>query len=182
MKAAVLRRHGAAPEFGSHPAPHRSTGQALIRRGTLAPGAVRQWSVRIPAASLGLTAFGVYPLAAEAAAGTLGAGGRNRQDSVVVEVDKDTPDKDLDALDIAAWIDFAEHTGFSKVALVGHSAGWASVGRYQAGSGDRRVVGLVLASGMIGPAQEGGVIAQGRLPWSGCRKVKLMDISRQLGR
>jgi type III restriction enzyme len=30
-----------------------------------------------------------------------GAGGRNRQDSIVVEVDKDTPDKDLDALDIA---------------------------------------------------------------------------------
>ena len=30
-----------------------------------------------------------------------GAAGRNRQDSVVVEVDKDTPDKDLDALDIA---------------------------------------------------------------------------------
>jgi NADPH:quinone reductase-like Zn-dependent oxidoreductase len=31
MKAAVLRRHGAAPEFGSHPAPHRGAGQALIR-------------------------------------------------------------------------------------------------------------------------------------------------------
>jgi type III restriction enzyme len=30
-----------------------------------------------------------------------GAGGRERQDSVVVEVDKDAPDKDLDALDIA---------------------------------------------------------------------------------
>jgi type III restriction enzyme len=30
-----------------------------------------------------------------------GAGGRDRQDSVVVEVDKDAPDKDLDALDIA---------------------------------------------------------------------------------
>jgi pimeloyl-ACP methyl ester carboxylesterase len=58
-----------------------------------------------------------------------------------------------DALDIAAWIDFAEHLGFSNVALVGHSAGWASVGRYQAETGDRRVVGLVLASGMIGPAQ-----------------------------
>jgi pimeloyl-ACP methyl ester carboxylesterase len=69
-----------------------------------------------------------------------------------------------DALDIAAWIDFAEHTGFSKVALVGHSAGWASVGRYQAESGDRRVAGLVLASGMIGPAQEGDpqLVAQAR--------------------
>ena len=30
-----------------------------------------------------------------------GAGGRDRQDSVVVEVDKDAPDKDMDALDIA---------------------------------------------------------------------------------
>ena len=30
-----------------------------------------------------------------------GAGGRDRQDSVVVEVDTDAPDKDLDALDIA---------------------------------------------------------------------------------
>jgi len=50
------------------------------------------------------------------------------------------------------------------VALVGHSAGWASVGRYQAESGDRRVVGLVLASGMIGQAQEGDpqLVAQAR--------------------
>ncbi len=31
MRAAVLRRHGAAPEFGSHPAPLRAEGQALIR-------------------------------------------------------------------------------------------------------------------------------------------------------
>lgn len=37
--------------------------------GTLAPGAVRHWSVRIPASSLALTSFGVYPLAAEADAG-----------------------------------------------------------------------------------------------------------------
>ena len=34
--------------------------------------------------------------------------------------------------------------------LVGHSAGWASVGRYQADSRDQRVVGLVLASGAVG--------------------------------
>lgn len=34
--------------------------------GTLAPGAVRHWSIRIPASSLALTSFGVYPLAAEA--------------------------------------------------------------------------------------------------------------------
>ena len=37
--------------------------------GTLAPGQVRHWSVRIPASSLALTSFGVYPLAAEADAG-----------------------------------------------------------------------------------------------------------------
>jgi hypothetical protein len=36
--------------------------------GTLAPGQVRHWSVRIPASSLALTSFGVYPLAAEAVA------------------------------------------------------------------------------------------------------------------
>jgi pimeloyl-ACP methyl ester carboxylesterase len=59
-----------------------------------------------------------------------------------------------DALDIAAWIDFVKRLGFSKVVLVGHSAGWASVGRYQAERGDSRVAGLVLASGMIGPAQQ----------------------------
>jgi len=31
MRAAVLRRHGAAPEFGSHPRPRRTADQALIR-------------------------------------------------------------------------------------------------------------------------------------------------------
>ncbi len=31
MRAAVLRRHGAAPEFGEHPAPQRGPGEALIR-------------------------------------------------------------------------------------------------------------------------------------------------------
>ncbi len=31
MQAAVLRRHGAPPEFGSRPEPHRGAGQALIR-------------------------------------------------------------------------------------------------------------------------------------------------------
>ncbi|HUA29462.1 MAG TPA: zinc-binding dehydrogenase [Streptosporangiaceae bacterium] len=31
MRAAVVRRHGAAPEFGSHPAPGPGAGQALIR-------------------------------------------------------------------------------------------------------------------------------------------------------
>ena len=33
--------------------------------------------------------------------------------------------------------------------LVGHSAGWASVARYQADSSDKRVAGLVFASGEI---------------------------------
>jgi pimeloyl-ACP methyl ester carboxylesterase len=59
-----------------------------------------------------------------------------------------------DALDIAAWVDYAERIGFSKVVLVGHSAGLASVGRYQAESADRRVIGLVLASPGVGPPQK----------------------------
>jgi pimeloyl-ACP methyl ester carboxylesterase len=55
-----------------------------------------------------------------------------------------------DARDIAAWIRFAEQHGYSRVVLVGHSAGWASVGRYQADSGDQRVAGLVFASPGVG--------------------------------
>lgn len=55
-----------------------------------------------------------------------------------------------DARDIAAWVGYAEGLGFARVVLVGHSAGWASVGRYQADSGDARVVGLVFASGQVG--------------------------------
>jgi pimeloyl-ACP methyl ester carboxylesterase len=54
-----------------------------------------------------------------------------------------------DARDIAAWIGYAEQLGYSRVVLVGHSAGWASVGRYQADAGDKRVAGLVFASGEI---------------------------------
>jgi pimeloyl-ACP methyl ester carboxylesterase len=54
-----------------------------------------------------------------------------------------------DARDIAAWIGYAEQLGYSRVVLVGHSAGWASVARYQADAGDRRVAGLVFASGEI---------------------------------
>ena len=43
---------------------------ALARMpGTLAPGAVRDWSVRIPASSLAMTTFGVYPLAAQVDSG-----------------------------------------------------------------------------------------------------------------
>jgi alpha-beta hydrolase superfamily lysophospholipase len=51
--------------------------------------------------------------------------------------------------DIAAWVDFVEDRGFKQVVLVGHSAGWAAVKRYQAETQDPRVVGLVIASGMV---------------------------------
>jgi pimeloyl-ACP methyl ester carboxylesterase len=62
-----------------------------------------------------------------------------------------------DARDIAAWIGYAEQLGYSRVVLVGHSAGWASVGRYQADSSDRRVAGLVFASGeVVGNLQGAG--------------------------
>jgi len=49
--------------------------------------------------------------------------------------------------DIAAWIDFVSRRGFKHVVLVGHSAGWSEVRRYQAEKQDQRVVGLVSASG-----------------------------------
>src|ERR1017187_2645030 len=45
---------------------------------------------------------------------------------------------------------FAEHLGYSRVVLVGHSAGWASIGRDQADSKDLRVAGLVFASPAVG--------------------------------
>jgi pimeloyl-ACP methyl ester carboxylesterase len=61
-----------------------------------------------------------------------------------------------DARDIAAWVDFAKKLGFDRVILVGHSAGWASVGRYQADTQDPRVAGLVFASGCVGCGNEGG--------------------------
>ena len=51
--------------------------------------------------------------------------------------------------DIEAWIDFAGERGFHHVILVGHSAGWAVVRRYQGAKQDRRVVGVVLASGGV---------------------------------
>jgi pimeloyl-ACP methyl ester carboxylesterase len=65
--------------------------------------------------------------------------------------------------DIAAWIDFVEHEGFSKVVLVGHSAGWATVRAYQADVHDPRVVGLVLASGQargVPNSTDPGLVAQ----------------------
>jgi len=55
-----------------------------------------------------------------------------------------------DARDIGAWIGYAERLGYRRVVLVGHSAGWASVGRYQADSRDRRIAGLVFASPGVG--------------------------------
>jgi pimeloyl-ACP methyl ester carboxylesterase len=55
-----------------------------------------------------------------------------------------------DARDIAAWIGFAEQRGYGRLVLAGHSAGWASVGRYQADAKDPRVAGLIFASGAVG--------------------------------
>lgn len=55
-----------------------------------------------------------------------------------------------DERDIAAWIDYAQQLGYSRIVLVGHSAGWASVAHYQADSQDRRVAGVVFASPGIG--------------------------------
>jgi pimeloyl-ACP methyl ester carboxylesterase len=55
-----------------------------------------------------------------------------------------------DARDIAAWIDYAQQLGYSRVVLVGHSAGWASVAHYLADSQDRRVAGVVFASPGVG--------------------------------
>lgn len=51
--------------------------------------------------------------------------------------------------DLAAWIDFAETRGFRRLVLVGHSAGWAAVRRYESETEDARVVGVVAASGAI---------------------------------
>ncbi len=62
-----------------------------------------------------------------------------------------------DARDIAAWISFAGQVGYSRVILVGHSAGWASVGRYQADKDDKRVIGLVFASPAVGYSAQAGV-------------------------
>ncbi|HEU5166082.1 MAG TPA: alpha/beta hydrolase [Chitinophagaceae bacterium] len=51
--------------------------------------------------------------------------------------------------DISGWIDFAEFKGFKKIILVGHSAGWAAVRRYQCEKQDPRIIGLVCASGQV---------------------------------
>ncbi len=54
-------------------------------------------------------------------------------------------------LDIAAWVDFAAQHGYPEVVLAGHSAGWAAVAAYRVRTQDPRVVGVVLASGAVGP-------------------------------
>ena len=59
-----------------------------------------------------------------------------------------------DARDIAAWINYAEQLGYSRVILVGHSAGWSSVARYLADSQDHRVAGAVFASPGVGYSTE----------------------------
>ncbi len=74
-----------------------------------------------------------------------------------------------DARDIAAWVGFAQKLGFDRVILAGHSAGWASVGRYQADARDQRVAGLVFASGCIGCGSEHDD------PALGARAKTLMD-------
>lgn len=51
--------------------------------------------------------------------------------------------------DIASWIDFAGERGFNQVILVGHSFGWSVVRAYQGETQDRRVVGVVFASGGV---------------------------------
>ena len=55
-------------------------------------------------------------------------------------------------IDVSAWIDFAESKGFSKIILIGHSAGAAAVREYQSEKQDKRIAGLVLASGSVDPA------------------------------
>ena len=56
-------------------------------------------------------------------------------------------------LDISAWMDFLYSEGFDKVIIVGHSAGWSAVREYQYKIMDKRVVGLVAASGDVYPLQ-----------------------------
>ena len=51
--------------------------------------------------------------------------------------------------DISGWVDFVESKGFKQIILVGHSAGWAAVRRYQSEKQDPRIIGLVCASGQV---------------------------------
>lgn len=80
-----------------------------------------------------------------------------------------TSDQDRD---IAAWIDCAQGLGCKDVILAGHSAGSTAVRAYLANTEDRRVVGMVHASGAIQPvnwpvdadllAQAAKLVAEGR--------------------
>ena len=54
--------------------------------------------------------------------------------------------------DLAAWINFAIGRGFKGVVLAGHSAGTTAVQGYQSETQDRRVLGLVIASGRVQPS------------------------------
>lgn len=55
--------------------------------------------------------------------------------------------------DLEAWVTVVEAHGFSRIVLVGHSAGWPAVVAYQAEHQDPRVQGIVLASGPVQPLQ-----------------------------
>jgi pimeloyl-ACP methyl ester carboxylesterase len=67
--------------------------------------------------------------------------------------------------DIAAWVEIAGEHGFSRVVLVGHSAGWPAVAAYQSSTQDSRVAGLVMASGPVQPLRppdDAALIGQAR--------------------
>lgn len=67
--------------------------------------------------------------------------------------------------DLAAWVGVADAYGFSRVVLVGHSAGWPAVAIFQATEQDARVAGVVLASGPVQPLQppsDAALIAEAR--------------------
>ena len=70
-----LSSRGALSEYaaGNLPVLFTVTGPPAQLAGTLAPGEVDHWSIRIPAASLALASFGVYPLAAQVDSGARAA-------------------------------------------------------------------------------------------------------------
>ena len=69
------------------------------------------------------------------------------------------------SIDLDAWVAVVAEHGFSRIVLVGHSAGWPAVATYQASRRDPRVAGVVLASGPVQPLQppaDAALIAEGR--------------------